>query len=296
MYSSSIEFKDFKDLEEEVNPHDIQSRLSGVTAAAGSLHTAEVYRQCLSCVDYTSLNATDTQAHGKLLAERVNRFAASYPDLPNVAAICVYPSLVKIVRETLKAEGVQVASVGAGFPAAQTFLRVKLEECKMAVEVGASEVDVVISLGYFLGDNAQAAFEEVRQVREALGSRCHLKVILETGLLPSLSLVRKASLGCMAAGADFIKTSTGKITPAATPEAALTMCLAIMDCYRKTGKKVGFKAAGGITTSAEAVLYYAIVKEILGAEWLAPSLFRIGASRLANNLLSDITGRKETFF
>ncbi|MDR1342597.1 MAG: deoxyribose-phosphate aldolase [Prevotellaceae bacterium] len=287
----------FEDYSTEVATEAVAGQLRVIAEEAKRLHSVDVYRQCLSFVDYTSLNATDTPAHGRSLAEKVNSFSKRYPSLPNVAAICVYPSLVEPVRKTLKAEGVRIAAVAAGFPAAQTFLEVKLKECRLAIEAGASEVDVVISLGYLLGGEAPTAFGELARIKsEAGGGGCHLKVILETGLLPSLPLVRKASLGSLMAGADFIKTSTGKVEPAATPEAALVMCQAIKDYHAQTGKKAGFKAAGGIATTADAVMYYAIVKHVLGEAWLTPALFRIGASRLANKLLSDITGKEEKHF
>lgn len=271
--------------------------LSLIGAEAKQLRSVDVYKQCLSFVDYTSLNATDTPAVGQSLAEKVNNFSPRYPGIPNVAAICVYPSLVGAVRLALTAKNVKIAAVGAGFPAAQTFLHVKKVECEMAVGAGADEVDVVMSLGYFLGGNCDAAFNEVLGLKtDSVGKDRCLKVILETGLLPSLPLVRKAAVGCMRAGADFLKTSTGKVTPAATPEAALVMCRAVKDFYSQTKIKTGFKAAGGIATSADAVMYYAIVRRVLGEEWLTPSLFRIGASRLANSLLSDITGKEEKYF
>jgi deoxyribose-phosphate aldolase len=287
----------FEDHNPDVDVDAVAKELSVIGEEAARLHNVDVYKQCLSFVDYTSLNATDTPAVGKSLAERVNHFSAHYANIPNVAAICVYPSLVDAVRLALTAKDVKIAAVGAGFPAAQTFLHIKKAECKMAVDVGAAEVDIVMSLGRFLSGDYSAAFNEILSIKtDAVGKDHCLKVILETGLIPSLTLVRSAGIGCMMAGADFLKTSTGKVAPAATPEAALVMCRAIKDFYGQTKIKTGFKAAGGIATAADAVMYYAIVKHVLGEEWLTPSLFRIGASRLANSLLSNITGKEERYF
>ncbi|MDR2938052.1 MAG: deoxyribose-phosphate aldolase [Prevotellaceae bacterium] len=280
----------------EVSAAEVAQLLADITAEAKLLQTAEVYRQCLSFVDYTTLNSTDTLERGREFAERVNQFPAKYAGVKNVAAICVYPALVNAVRKTLdKNNGVKIAAVGAGFPASQTYIDVKIAECIMAVEHGADEIDIVLSLGRFLDEDYQTTFDEVAQIKDAIGD-AHLKVILETGALKDLSKIRIASLMSMEAGADFIKTSTGKMEPAATPEAAIVMCTAIKDFYEKTGRKVGFKPAGGISTSAEAALYYGIVKHILGSEWLNSDLFRIGTSRLANYLLSDITGKEEKYF
>ena len=279
----------------DVNPADIASRLETVKAEVPSLSVPDVYTKCFSSIDLTTLNATDTLDKGKKMAELVTRFPETYKNLPNVAAICVYPSLVNVVRRNLKADGVSIASVAAGFPASQTFIDVKISECIMAVENGADEVDIVISLGSFLSGDYDTVAAEVEQIKDAIGD-AHLKVILETGALPDLSAIRLASLLVMEAGADFIKTSTGKMEPAATPEAALVMVDAIKDYHTKTGRKVGFKPAGGIVTTPEAVLYYNIVRTVLGEEWLNSTLFRIGASRLANNLLTDITGLEAHYF
>ncbi|MDR2813307.1 MAG: deoxyribose-phosphate aldolase [Prevotellaceae bacterium] len=287
----------FEDHTPEVDAKAVATELSAIAEEARQLRSVDVYKQCLSFVDYTSLNATDTPTLGKALAQKVNEFSSRYANIPNVAAICVYPSLVDAVRLTLTEKSVKIASVAAGFPSSQTFPHVKKLECEMAVAAGAAEVDVVIPLGYLLSGDYPSAFGEIAAIKnDWAGKSCLLKVILETGLIPSLSLVRKAGIGCMAAGADFLKTSTGKVTPAATPEAALVMCRAVKDFYEQTKVRTGFKAAGGIATTADAVMYYAIVKHVLGDEWLTPALFRIGASRLANNLLSDITGKEEKYF
>ena len=272
--------------------------LSVIAEEAKQLHTVDVYKQCLSFVDYTSLNATDTPAVAKQMAKKVNEFPSRYANIPNVAGICVYPTLVRDVYLTLHSERrVSIVSVGAGFPTSQTFYHVKKMECRMAIEACADEVDVVMALHCFLANDHYSTFSQIADIKDNNIGRCRrLKVILETGALPSLQSVRVASVGCMKASADFLKTSTGKVTPGATPEAALVMCRAIKDFYDQTEIKTGFKAAGGIATTADAVTYYAIVKHVLGEEWLRPALFRIGATSLPNRLLSDITGKEEAYF
>ena len=255
----------------------------------------ESLKTCLSCIDLTSLNATDTDAKIMAMAQKVNEFPQRFPDLPQIAAICVYPSLVKILRKTLTAKGVRIAATGAGFPASQTFLPIKVEECRMAIEQGADEVDIVLSLNHFLSGNYNQVGAEISAIKEAMG-QAHLKVILESGTLDSPQAIARASRIAIEAGADFIKTSTGKSEPAATPQAATVMCNQILSYYQKTGKKIGFKPAGGIQTPEEALAYYTIVSKILGSEWLHPSLFRIGASRLANNLLSALHHQTVAYF
>lgn len=252
-------------------------------------NTVEVYKQCLNCIDLTSLNGTDTDEHIISMVNKVNKFQETYPDIPNVGAICVYPAMVPVVKETLT-ENVGIASVAAGFPASQTFIEVKVAEVAMAVMEGATEIDVVISIGKFLSGDFETVREELREIKSSCRN-AHLKVIIESGALGSATNIKKASILAMSAGADFIKTSTGKIPVAATPESTYIMCQAINDWYKATGERVGYKPAGGIVTTEEAVLHYSIVKEVLGTEWLNNQLFRIGASRLANNLLSSI---KET--
>lgn len=256
----------------------------------------DTLRQCFSFIDLTTLNATDTEARGSMFAQNVNRFADEYPDMPNVAAICVYPSLIESVRETLRVKDVKIAAVGAGFPASQTFSEIKVRECALCTEKGADEVDIVLSLNYFFSGHHDKVAAEIREIRKAMADTAHLKVILETGALRTAENIRKASFLAMENGADFIKTSTGKMDPAATPFAARIMCECIAEFYTQTKVKIGFKPAGGIVTTAEALEYYDIVREILGEEWLHPSLFRIGASRLANNLLKDIFSQELAFF
>lgn len=253
-----------------------------------------VWKQCLHQIDLTTLNGDDTIEKVVALTTKVNNFNTHYPQLPNVAAICVYPSLVETVKKTLN-KPIGIASVAAGFPASQTFPEIKVAECAMAVAAGATEVDIVISIGKFLEGNYQEVYDEIAEIKSAIHGS-HLKVILETGTLKSVENIYRASILAMAAGADFIKTSTGKITTNATPEATYVMCHAIKDWKEKTGQKVCYKPAGGVSTTEEAVLHYTLVKDILGNDWLNNESFRFGASRLANNLLSSILGQEIKYF
>lgn len=252
-----------------------------------------------SLIDLTTLNTDDTASKVTVMCEKINEFPRQFPDYPLVGAICVYPLLVPVVIENLVVKQVNIASVAAGFPSSQTFPEVKEMESRMAVEAGANEIDIVISVGKFLNNELDYVSAEIRQIKKAVGDS-KLKVILETGLLPDPSAIYRASMVSMESGADFIKTSTGKILPAATPEAVLVMCHAIKDFMEKTGRKVGIKPAGGISTTEHALEYASIVKGVLGDEWLDPDLFRIGASRLANNLLSEIssmeTGKQQEVY
>lgn len=257
-------------------------------------NNAAVWKQCLHQIDLTTLNGDDTTEKVKTMAERVNRFKSQYPDIPNVAAICVYPAMVETVKEHLT-ENIGIAAVSAGFPASQTFIEVKVAETLLAIQAGATEIDVVISIGKFLEGRYQEVYDELCELRDAC-KNVHLKVILETGALKSATNIYRASILAMQAGADFIKTSTGKIAVNATPEATYVMCLAIKDWQEKTGIKVSYKPAGGVSTTEEAVQHYTIVKEVLGEEWLNNQNFRFGASRLANNLLSSITGTETKYF
>jgi deoxyribose-phosphate aldolase len=259
-----------------------------------TIDTPAAWAQCLSFMDLTSLNANDTRAKISAMTEKVNRFPAAFPNFPHVAAICVYPALVPVVKQTLQLPGVQIAAVGAGFPASQTFIEVKCDECKRAVDAGAHEIDIVISLGTFLAGNYSRVQDEIGKIKAAIG-HAHLKVILETGALTPEQICTASQIA-IEAGADFIKTSTGKMEPAATPEAAWNMAHVIKAHYLKTGKKIGLKPAGGIVTANDALIYYAIVKEVLGAAWLTPSLFRLGASRLANNLLTELSKTTINYF
>lgn len=248
-------------------------------------NTKEVYKRIYSCIDLTSLNATDTREEIWNFTETVNDFEGS-SDVDNVAAICVFPNFVETVKEALTAN-VNIASVAGGFPSSQTFTEVKIAETGLAVATGADEIDIVLNLGYFLEENYEDVCEEIDEIKNAC-REAKLKVILETGSLKSAKNIMKASILALYSGADFIKTSTGKVYEGATLEAAYVMCTAIKEYNQKTGNKAGFKASGGISTTEDAVKYYTIVKEVLGDEYLNKEYFRIGASRLANNLLESI--------
>ena len=257
--------------------------------------TPEVKKQLFNCIDLTTLKTEDSEESVLKFTERVNDLENEYPDLKNVAAICVYPNFAKIVSQSLEVESVNVACVSGGFPSSQTFTEVKVAETALALADGASEIDIVIPVGKFLGGDYEGMCDEIEEIKSVCGDR-HLKVILETGALKTAENIWKASILAMYSGADFIKTSTGKQEPAATPEAAYVMCQAIKAYHEKTGRKVGFKPAGGINSVNDALTYYTIVKEVLGKEWLNNTLFRIGTSRLANLLLSDIVGEEVKFF
>jgi len=249
----------------------------------------------LNFIDLTSLNTTDNKSHIIHLTGKVNSFSSRYSNIPNVAAICVFPNFISVVKEKLSVKNVKIAAVAGAFPTSQTFRSIKIAECKMAIESGADEIDIVIPIGAFLGNDFAMVADEIREIKTAVGEK-QLKVIIESGLLGSSENIFKASMIAMDAGADFIKTSTGKINISATPEAAFVMCSAISDFYTETGIKVGFKAAGGIVNPADAITYNQIVKYCLGEGWLNNTLFRIGASRLANNILTDISGTPNNYF
>lgn len=274
-------------------------QVKSAVAEMMAVHFAEnnnkdVWAQCLNQIDLTTLNGDDTEAKVIKMATAVNYFSHHFPTLKNVAAICVYPALVETARTHLT-EPIGIAACCAGFPASQTFPEIKVAESAMAVKAGATEVDIVISVGKFLEGKYQEVCDEISEIKAAIGN-AHLKVILETGALKTAENIWKASILAMAAGADFIKTSTGKIAVNATPEASYIMCSAIKAWNEKTGNKVSFKPAGGVSTTDEAVQHYTIVKEILGQEWLNNNNFRFGASRLANNLLTSILGTETKYF
>ena len=285
----------FKQYNVEISDEQVKTDIDRILAETYETNNnVEVYKQCLSQIDLTSLNGTDTDAEIISMVENVNNFKSTFPHLPNVGAICVYPALVPVVKEHLTEE-IGIASVAAGFPASQTFIEVKIAETSMAVMEGATEIDVVISIGKFLEEKYKEVLEELSEIKDAC-REAHLKVIIESGALGSASNIKKASLLAMAAGADFIKTSTGKIPVAATLEATYVMCSAIKEWHEKTGVKVAYKPAGGIVTTEDAVKHYSIVKAILGNEWLNNTMFRFGASRLANNLLTSIEGKEIKYF
>ena len=268
---------------------EIRKGLKKASPASVSAPDKHLLMNMLSLIDQTSLNVADNKSHILHFTGKVNSFSGRYSNIPNVAAICVFPNFVSVVNEKLTAKNVKIAAVAASFPTSQTFRSIKISECKLAIEAGADEIDIVISVGAFLGNDFAAVVDEIRGIKEALNGKL-LKVILETGLLGSFENIYKASMIAMDAGADFIKTSTGKTPISATPEAAFVMCKAIANFFAETGIKVGFKPAGGIVSSADAISYYNIVNYCLGKEWLNNSLFRIGSSKLANNLLSEISG------
>lgn len=276
---------------ENINKHEIALMAEKLPLPSDEF----TYRRLFSYLDFTSLDISDTEESIGLICDKLNNFHYAFPDLPGVAAICVYPRFVKKVRESISGKSIRIASVGGSFPSSQSFTSIKAEECRMAVEAGADEIDMVMSAGEFIAGNISYVESEIQSIREAVG-KAHLKVILETGVIDSPSLIYEASMLAMRAGADFIKTSTGKTALSATPEAAWVMCNAIKDFHTRTGKRVGFKPAGGISTTRKAILYYAIVENILGREWLVPDHFRIGASRLANDLLRSIEGRAADYF
>lgn len=262
----------------------------------------QVYKDCFSMMDLTTLKTDDTPVSVEKLVKKVNTFQESYPEWPLPASVCVFSNFAQTVKEARTAD-FNITVVSACFPTSQSFLEVKLKECEMAVAQGADEVDIVLALNSFLVGDHEAAAEEIRQVRrtidqvaEAQGRKVHLKVILETGLLKFPELIAEASFLAMEAGADFIKTSTGKVDVNATPVAAYVMCECIDKYHKMTGRKVGFKPAGGITSAADALCYYSIVSTILGKEWLNRSLLRFGVSRVANSILSAVEQKTVTYF
>ena len=280
----------------QLNDADVQVQVAAlIEKKVPENNTEEVKKFLFNCIDLTTLNTTDSDESVMRFTEKVNRFDDEFPDLKNVAAICVYPNFAQVVKDTLEVEGINIACVSGGFPSSQTFTEVKIAETAMALADGADEIDIVIPVGAFLSGDYETMCEEIMELKETCKEH-HLKVILETGALKTASNIKKASILSMYSGADFIKTSTGKQQPAATPEAAYVMCQAIKEYYEQTGNKVGLKPAGGINTVNDALIYYTIVKEVLGKEWLSNELFRLGTSRLANLLLSEIKGEELKFF
>ncbi|MBQ4292908.1 MAG: deoxyribose-phosphate aldolase [Muribaculaceae bacterium] len=255
----------------------------------------EVYKFLFNTIDLTTLNATDSQQSVTRFVERVNAFDEEYPYLKNVAAICVYPVFVPVVRAVLEVADVDVAAVSGAFPSSQSFPEVKIAETSLAVDAGADEIDIVFNVGDYFDEDYEAVCDVIQEQKEACRDSL-MKVILETGALKTAENIRNASVLSLYSGADFLKTSTGKGYPGASLEAAYVMAQCIKEYYEKTGTKVGFKASGGVSTTEDAVKYYTVIKEVLGEEWLTNELFRIGASRLANNLLSDIIGEETKFF
>jgi len=268
---------------------EINKGLKKVFSVPPAVPDKHLLMNILNLIDLTSLNTTDNRSNIIHFTGRVNSFSGRYSNIPNVAAICVYPNFVSVVKEKLSVKNIKIAAVAGAFPSSQTFRSIKVTECKMAVEAGADEIDIVIPVGAFLGNDFASVADEIREIKASIGEK-QLKVIVESGLLGSYEQIFKASMIAMDAGADFIKTSTGKTSVSATPETAFVMCRAISGFYSETGIRVGFKAAGGIVNPSDAAIYYKIVKHCLGEDWLNNKLFRIGASRLANNILSEISG------
>ncbi len=257
--------------------------------------TQDVYKFLFNTIDLTTLNSTDSPQSVARFVERVNAFEEEYGELKNVAAICVYPCFAQVVRSVLEVSDVEIACVSACFPTSQSFIEVKVAETALAIDGGADEIDIVFNLGNYYDGDYEAVCDEIAELK-AVCRDAHLKVILETGALKTAADIKAASVLSLYSGADFLKTSTGKGYPGATLEAAYVMAQCIKEYYEKTGNMVGFKASGGVATTEDAVAYYTIIKEVLGEKWLTNEYFRIGASRLANNLLSDIVGKEVKFF
>ena len=257
--------------------------------------TLEIKKFLMGSVELTTLKTTDSEESVMAFTEKVNQFDEAFAELPHVATICVYPCFAKTVSETLEVEGVEIACVSGSFPSSQALIEVKVAETALAIKDGATEIDIVMPVGKFLSGDYEGVCDEISELKQVCGDAA-MKVILETGCLKTAENIKKASILAMYAGADYIKTSTGKEQPAATPEAAYVMCQAIKEYYEQTGIQIGFKPAGGINTVMDALIYYTIVKEVLGEKWLTNKWLRLGTSRLANMLLTEIIGEETKFF
>ena len=280
----------------ELNDQEVREAVRKIIAErVHENDTPEVKKFLLGSVELTTLKTTDSEESVMAFTEKVNQFDDAYPDLPHVATICVYPNFANTVAETLEVDGVEIACVSGSFPSSQTFTEIKIAETALAIKDGATEIDMVMPVGKFLSGNYEDVADEIAEMKAVCGEH-KMKVILETGCLKTASNIKKAAIIAMYGGADYIKTSTGKVEPAATPEAAYVMCQAIKEYYEKTGIQIGFKPAGGLNSVMDALIYYTIVKEVLGNEWLTNQWFRLGTSRLANLLLSEILGKEEKFF
>lgn len=258
--------------------------------------TVDVKKFLFGSIELTTLKTTDSDTSVLAFTERVNDFDNQYPDMPHVATVCVYPCFANTVAESLEVDGVEIACVSGSFPSSQARIEVKIAETSLAVADGATEIDIVMPVGKFLSGDYEGVCDDIAELKAACGENVPMKVILETGALKTATNIKKAALLSMYAGADYIKTSTGKLQPAATPEAAYVMCQAIKEYYDETGIQIGFKPAGGINSVMDAIIYYTIVKEVLGKKWLTNKWFRLGTSRLANMLLSEIKGEQIKFF
>ena len=275
---------------------DAEKAVKAILEKVSENNTNDVKRFLFSTIEITSLTVTDNEDSILALTEKINDFTEENPTFPHPAAICVYPRFAKIVSESLEADGVEITSVAGGFPSSQTFPEVKTIETSLALKDGATEIDIVLPVGFFLAGDYEQVCDEIEEAKAIVGEESNLKVILETGALKTAENIKKAAILSMYSGADFIKTSTGKIEISATPMAVYVMCQAIKEYFDTTGRKVGIKIAGGVRTTEQAVAYYTIVKEVLGKEWLYTEFFRIGASSLANNILTDLTGKTVHLF
>ena len=271
---------------ESLSNEEVHKNTSEILDKCGENYTPDVLKFLYSCIDMTSLNTEDSKESIWSFTEAVNDFEGSRPDVPNVAAICVFPNFVSTVKEALTAD-VRIAAVAGGFPSSQTFMEVKIAEVSLAIADGADEIDIVLNTGAFFEENWEDLCCEIEEIKDACRD-AHLKVILETGLLKTVSNIQKATILSKYSGADFIKTSTGKVYPGANPEAVYVICKTIKEYYRIHQKKIGIKVSGGVRTAEDAVKYYTIVKEILGKEWLNPQYFRVGASSLTTNILEKL--------
>lgn len=299
-----MEVKELSKYEQALSKYNVELDDAAVKAAVRDIiankvsenDTLEVKKFLFGSIELTTLKTEDSDTSVMAFTERVNAFDNEYPDMPHVATICVYPCFAEIVKDSLEVEGVEIACVSGSFPSSQARIEVKVAETSLAVKDGATEIDIVMPVGKFLSGDYEGMCEDISELKNACGKDVAMKVILETGDIKTASNIKKASILSMYAGADYIKTSTGKEKVSATPEAAYVMCQAIKEYYDETGIQIGFKPAGGINTVMDAITYYTIVKEVLGEKWLTNKWFRLGTSRLANLLLSEIQGEEVKFF
>ena len=299
-----MEVKELSKYEQALSKYNVELDDAAVKAAVRDIiankvsenDTLEVKKFLFGSIELTTLKTEDSDTSVMAFTERVNAFDNEYPDMPHVATICVYPCFAEIVKDTLEVEGVEIACVSGSFPSSQARIEVKVAETSLAVKDGATEIDIVMPVGKFLSGDYEGMCEDICELKNACGKDVAMKVILETGDIKTASNIKKASILSMYAGADYIKTSTGKEKISATPEAAYVMCQAIKEYYDETGIQIGFKPAGGINTVMDAITYYTIVKDVLGEKWLTNKWFRLGTSRLANLLLSEIQGEEVKFF
>ena len=299
-----MEVKELSKYEQALSKYNVELDDAAVKAAVRDIiankvsenDTLEVKKFLFGSIELTTLKTEDSDTSVMAFTERVNAFDNEYPDMPHVATICVYPCFAEIVKDTLEVEGVEIACVSGSFPSSQARIEVKVAETSLAVKDGATEIDIVMPVGKFLSGDYEGMCEDISELKNACGKDVAMKVILETGDIKTASNIKKASILSMYAGADYIKTSTGKEKISATPEAAYVMCQAIKEYYDKTGIQIGFKPAGGINSPMDALIYYTIVKEVLGEKWLTNKWFRLGTSRIANMLLSEIEGKETKFF